>query len=662
MKKNPIFQIISLDPRPFSNAYTITKKTAQSGKSYFLFKPKAMPLSKQDDTFHLNDWHISIYEDLTKDEGHGEASYHVTINFSNSSNKKIFARAYFNYSNNLLYINYKDPRDKLIDALPSETHDQAIQLAQTYSIDFYNLIWDIYSQIHEKFSKQYEKLISQLSRLSRNLQTSQRDVLVKYQTKLDEIIRHIDKWMRFELCPNIGQFKYLKSLQQQINQRIIEIDTTPLANNKLETSTKELEVIAEISTSNKMNRHDQSLQELNTINTQLKELENNKLLLNYQKITLEHELLSKKFDLPSENNDVLECALRINKLEQLADKEFKTLLLTESNYFGITKEEIEKLIKLIPSINEKHLVLAINNNRLEAVEILLKNYPYINLNTPIALLKNKTILELSYEKKYLSIFKFLLKAGAFCNKLDADGQTLLMKACLDEREEEMVALLAAGASNFIRDKLGYTAFAFLTMSEKMQPDLILVALFIKNCQKFLIDFMQGPYSKRGTPLSFACQNNWIMAAGLLITSGANPAILRESDYLSALDICAGKNHTEILNIILEQCKKDAIIFGCNKALKVAEQFKQPACVKLLKDYIEKNNISADENRLLVGIGTSTATLPKSFFKQPDECKEISEHLRQIFDLINSSRNIIPSSSKEEEEEEEEEEKNPLQFN
>lgn len=238
--------------------------------------------------------------------------------------------------------------------------------------------------------------------------------------------------------------------------------------------------------------------------------------------------------------------------------------------------------------------------------------------------------------KCISIFRFLLEAGAFYDFQNEDGNTLLMQAFREpDRNEETKLLLQAGASATLRGKNGLTAFGQYVMNKDKKPTTEKIDFFLKNCTSYDIDYMQGPENFRATPLSFACQENWTDVASYLLQHGADPACVREGDIVNALNLSIGKGYYEMCKIILKESQ-----YSLGRLIHQAEiyatAYKKYEINQLIKTYKRENSKSLEPDdkgfytKLAVGASTTriegiknsqrlspqTNAIEWAFFKSP----------------------------------------------
>lgn len=599
---NPVYRLILSNLEPFKKNFSILIKTAkENGKDYFLISSKSdikpLTLPMQNKEYILKDWHISVYEDLRDDQGNGNASYHVTMNFHHEDSK-LTARLYFDNFNNLLFITYKDQNNNPIskDSISDqkEVKNVILQFTKNYTESFSEKLWDAYSEKLENFIKKYEALLAKLNDKS------------DYNSTLDEILKTVAEWSLYELRPDsaiMNLFKQLEALAADKIQGTNNNNTSEVfSENKLKNTITGEDKTPPIKIPS---RNELAALQLKSINDGLKQIKENLEMAPWNKITQEYNLLTAKFKLINNDDEVLECLLRIRALEKSALDQFNNLLIVESTYKKVSYIDLEALLKVIPFIKQSHYYLAVHSNRMEALKALLQTHKYINLDIPVK--PGLTLLQHAYNKKYSEIFNLLLQSGVSCDAPDNLGNTLLMQACMQERKDEMVVLLKAGASNYIQNSSGFTAFGILTMQSKKIPNQNLIKQFIKWCQLFQIDFMQGQYRMRGTPLVFACQQGWNDVVMLYLQENADPNISRETDLLTAFGVCVAKNNVKLCAVLLENSK-----YPLNQyllaSLKLANSLKNDLVANFLTKYINEHKISHEENSYKFGPGTSISVL------------------------------------------------------
>lgn len=145
------------------------------------------------------------------------------------------------------------------------------------------------------------------------------------------------------------------------------------------------------------------------------------------------------------------------------------------HHVGFDQEKFDEAINEKNEKGETPLIVAIKNNAIEIVKMLLELDPNINLQDN----KGKTAIIHAVEQDNFEILQLLLKANADLNKQDIDGYTVLMYAvccsCYSNDFQILKALLLDKNINLdIQNKEGYTALHLATQ----QGDFYTVATLL----------------------------------------------------------------------------------------------------------------------------------------------------------------------------------------
>lgn len=209
------------------------------------------------------------------------------------------------------------------------------------------------------------------------------------------------------------------------------------------------------------------------------------------------------------------------------------------------KNSNEKIVKeLLKSKNieesEKLEALwrAIDNKNIKVFDVLLKATKGENSFSN----KNKeTILMKACKEEKIDIVKRLIKAGANVNAQDENGITALMFACKNNNFDIAKILLGAKADVNIKDHDGYTAFAYAFFQEKRNNDIL--NTLIKAGADVNVQ-VNGR-----TPLMIGCSFNDIDMVKTLIAAGAD-VNSKAIDGATALEFACSFENLEIVNILI----------------------------------------------------------------------------------------------------------------
>lgn len=590
---NPVFNLLKSQIKIVANSYKVTNKKTQNNVEYFLLEPKNKGLNKDQPILHIDgnnytptDFHLSVYADLSTDSKYLKSSYHLTIELVDKNKHDITARIYCDQYDKIQFIEVKDSNAKLIPVAERET---IAQFAKTYTANFSALVWKIYDFLHQHFNKKYTESLAQLTEKSKYLDEAQLSHLNDYQQQLEQVIAQLMQWNKYALNPHSHLLRHFEKLKVQITNRLAEAQM-PLLTNKVE-PIEYKQAVNDIQPPLNEVVTKPTLSELAQLNMQLETLKRDKKLSEYKKIVREHTLLHKKFELAI-GDEALNCIVRCQELESQALLKLREFLESTEKQKKVSQSEVAALVKLISYIDPSIFELAVSKDKTTILSELLVHHKYININMAFTN-KKLFLLDIAYEKKYINIFKLLLQHGAFIERRDEQGKTLLMRSCKDKRLPEMELLLQVGASNLISDVEGFTAFGFLICGRNHTPELKAIKSFIDNCRNFFIDYMQGPNQQKGTALTYACQFGRLDVTSLLLEHGANPNLARETDLQNPLAICAGKGFTSLIKAII-QLSKYSINQSCVHALTIAKHYNKSEVVSLLEQYMQQQKISTVE--------------------------------------------------------------------
>ena len=611
--KNVIFNLLQFKKDVLAANYNLQPKQAQSQKNYLLIEPKvplvqqATLVNKSGVEYTVTDYHFSVYEDLRLKNIGLQSHYHLTINLVDQQQQPLCGRIYYYEFNKVVAAFFKNDNNELVDDF---NEANVRQFAKLYTTDFANSVYHIYQELDLEHSNQYEQLITELSKQSQaayNPEFTDETAREVYQGQLAKVIAHLEQWQLYQFNPRRQPLQLFLNLKQQINARYTTEKEKSLHLNTR--STPEYMSVESIV----MKRADEpitsvrqakskSTKKLLDLDNKITRLKKDASLNHYAKLSQEYKLQTAQFELCEHDEEALECLVRCRDLEKLALRMLKEYLVFPNKYKNVTGAEFEPIIAMIPQLDLGCVYRAVVKNKPNILNYLLKHPTKINIDAPFTN-KQVYLLPLAYEMGHTEIFQVLLQNGAFSDKQNDQGFTLLMNSCLDERIEEMLALLQAGASTTICNRMGYSAFGCLTMRSEQRgnklvsvpPKYSVVRLFLDHAQGLKIDFMQGHSYLKGTPLLFACQNNWPKLVKLYLSHKkyqANPNVVRETDFNNALSIATFKNHQAICRDILTYSAYD-LSHSCTTALSVAKEYRRKEVVALLEDYIKQHQINTE---------------------------------------------------------------------
>jgi hypothetical protein len=626
-KKMPskVYKLISKKKEKFTGLYTVTQKTSVvTGRNHHLLEPNnfvAREVVISSSTYNITGYHLTVNEDVKLDDEQANSSFDVTISLE-SEKQKLNARVYFDIKNKLISAFFRNEIGELIKL---ENIVDIEQAAKSYSLIFYKKLYEANSEITKDSLAKHEALMGELTELSGklNLAKSTDDELVALEAlsnKIDDTVIQLSGLIDQDLFPKLDMLHYLNQLSTKTINKIKELNNSLKETKPAENAEQIKSQPTAVSyTTEKNKTRDPIKEELNNIDQQLAILSVESSQNNQpQKLIKKHQLLNRKFELLKIDDQVLDCVLQIKDVKKRAIKALTVMLMTGK------ADHLEQLLKIIPVLSAGVLLVAMNNNRSTAIEMILTHHPYINLDIPVND-EGVILLRKAYDEKRTAIFCLLLKFGAFCDfpMPKNENRTLLIQSCADCREEEMLALLDTGASDSLRDDPGFSAFGTLSMMGTRTPPLNLLRKFIKCCKSFCIDSYQGPELGRQTALAYACQEYgkaklncerkaselWFEVIKFYIVEcNANPTVARTSDYNSSLAILAAIGCTSVLQFILENTKYSLSKEALSQAYSRAKLYKQGECILFLENYASSKNMTLDPDSSSFAIAPGASLL------------------------------------------------------
>jgi hypothetical protein len=639
---NPIFNLIQSHKQKFNPHFTIELKTAKKTNSnYYLIAytvHSLTNLSLGGVTYCVQDFHISIYSDIRKNEAYGQASYHLTVNISDSETKELSVmRAYFNKSHQLLYINLTDAENHI----KTITYPSAITFAHTYVANIAQEIDKIYSEASTLADTHYTDLVNKLEKMSEGIHSL--DNLKHYLNIITDLISHLEHWNSFAFNNPNTPVKYFVHVKNAIEKKIATSTTKTINSNqilpiqKIDDSVKSNDV--------ELENKDYTLTS-STINTEYLELKQAITQLIHKKASSvkhtinEHILLTKLIDISPYEEEILICLLKLKKIRENAYKELMTIILM-GNLKNIEESDIEELVKIIPAFKFRDLFLTVKNNRKNILKHIIRYHNYLNLNL-VDINSGCGLLQEAYNNKNLEMFYLLLQYPLNPDLRDAD-LTILMQACRDNRQAEALALLAAKADPFAMNLKGFNALGIFMFYRSLGidgTDLKFIEKYLTFCDHDIIDLLQGPTGQEGSVMQFACQKEWIPLVKYFLSLGANPSLARTSDFLSCLAIAVSKSNMQLCQLILNESKYILSSEACSLALIISLKMLRTNFSTAINSYMEKNHLQqVDPSNVTLHKSASPQALKAlDYFKQhknlPDNFhdKVVLEHNSQTYDL------------------------------
>ncbi|CAM4420262.1 MAG: hypothetical protein LEGION0398_MBIBDBAK_01267 [Legionellaceae bacterium] len=554
------------------------------------------PILIQSTFFYVEDYHISICEDLRESDKNAE--FHITVNFvtkrvenEKELTKRIVARAFFDSYGNFIFLNLKDESQQVIQLEEFAIKDFCINA--TWS--FRNITKTICEKQFEQYDKKFNDYLYKLTEKSKLLdaEVSLQEKIscyIDYKKDLNELISFINLIQIFNILESNTDSSIFEIYLTGIENKLRELENEKQLKNE-NNLTLTIENNSEVNIyKNQKNSDSQTKEEKNKkeeIQKKIEELHSSKIKNTYQAIIKEYEFQTELLKYTVNNNDFLTSITRIRELEKEARQTLTKIILFVNSYKNITKDELKKLIS-VAKLNSDFLTnvsFAIVNKQADILEVILEEVKNIDLNTKFKY-KNTYEYPLNYafQNNLLPIFKILLKYGANPELKNENGQTLLIQSCNERHTDMMISLLEANANPIVKDHFGATAIANILLNEARQSDIEMAEKFLKKTQYAyaVVNQKQGVLYDEGTPLAFACQYNMADVVTLLLKYNADPNLTR-TDGISPLAVCVGKNNMVFFKNILKN-SKIKVDKGLESALYVSEVFNKNE----FKTFINKN--------------------------------------------------------------------------
>lgn len=608
MRNNPIFYIVQRNCDEFKKIYQITQKRNEAKRNYLLIEPKILVDKNvqyifSSYTYKLIDWHISIYEDiLPKCE---DEYFHVTFHFAETNTQDMLTlRVYFNQFHNIVHHTIKDEKNTTITASYKNTNanlNYILQMAIKNTVYFYNKLWDFYNKSHNSLEEKYKEFTQRLEEKDLAILTKQSisekvETFKSYVAELEALVNLFKSNEAYDLTSNVKRIQHFERLKLSAMNHIFRLKSVEVAekNHTIDTENIHNELVKKESWPTNFN-----IDEIAEIDKQINLLESSNQS-SFLKLINELILLQKKFDIAKDDTTVLNTFIRINNLHKLAYKKLIEYILPGTKTETINDDELDGLISVIPNISFNTFYMAVQNGQLSVVQSLHKHHPHINLNC-IHQVTGVTALEHAYQNNNPAMVRLLLKLGAACDTKDKYGNTLLMRACIEQRKQEIEILLEAGASSFVFNNNGYTAFGLISVANP-KPNLELIQHYLQYCTDpgLVLSYLQGGPKDRQTPLAFACHHHLTEHVSLYLKYDNELCltISRMPDYLTPIEICAKNNFADICQMILD-CPQSLGLKYFN-ALELAKKHRSQSVVKLLSEYIARNEIK-NEGPVVIGL-------------------------------------------------------------
>ncbi len=559
---NPLFSLIENNFDQFRNLnYSIELKyTSDVNEPYYLFRLNKFQSVDQtifvdNNSCQLDEMHITVFESPIN----SNESYHITLHIAGFE-EIIIVRAYFDSNDKRLFVTCTNQQEKQI-ILNSDSIKQIVNLYQTAFINLKNVI---FAKCQKQYQDTRDDLLGKMCELSKDL--TNHDNKKKYLETIKYLIVLIRKWRKNTPDADTELLTFFDALSKKLASTTnVHEPVTVNSFLKIAQQIEQAKPTAEIPSTpiTKKTEHVSNQIRVAEIECELEIIESEKIDV-LIKIIKKYALYEQIFKIGNDN-EALNAIKAMENLKRDALREVIAQVCTGNDDLLIdspsnqVRQDFIALLELIDIIPDQIAIMCVKNNKPELLVILLNKYPLnVNLAIPNT---DTTLLKYSYDVKNLKMFKLLLEHHAVVDiRFGEKGITLLMQACLDNREEEMVLLLQARANPFIRDKRGYIAIAPFLLVEDY--NLTLAKRFFENCThkaKSLLNFAQGQFtiggSTAGPCLAYLCQINASKVVKFCLEHGADPRVVRMADFRSTFAVSAIKLNFESCKILFDNIDK-----------------------------------------------------------------------------------------------------------
>ncbi len=550
-KKNSVYlnirnSIINKKIKTFPLNYQ-TKKSDEN-ESYFYITLNEAPPKKMHEImmdskkYIITDYHFTVFEYLRKNEN--DAAFHITINLT-YDNKTYTARIYYDEHCKKLSLTFKES-GKLLHL---KKESELLWFVEPYILEFSGIIETMHENVRNEFKNQYNQLLNNLSAKSLAIdlhinQIEKKEAYIEYQNALEEALSIISYTDMPFYCNTQNFTSIFKNLLGAVTTELDNLnDDAVNIHNLDEDKNSPNQVKVNIAMpKRKLLSVSAVPEEIKVIDEQIKKIQINNELNEYQKIIKEYNLLDYKYKTVNDSGDALSILNKMNELEKKVGKIVISILilnnmrltsdrtkLTENNKINqqsVIEDMDFKALVIINKNNVNNLIkFSVKNNKPSELKLILEALKPVNLNiktNALGKISEQYLLQIAYDHHFDEIFEILLLNGAFpdiryndktivqknsltkinelvvaYNKLMDD--TLLIRSCKDNRIKEMTVLIRNGANLYYKptSTAGFTAAG----------QILAYAPFVKNITNSIKKNLDKGFSKNSSEAKSFLQND-----------------------------------------------------------------------------------------------------------------------------------------------------------
>jgi ankyrin repeat protein len=580
---NPLHNQIEENKEFFKEEFILFPRTSLSGANYYMLVPRSREKSKiqtGNEELTAVGFHITVYENVRKEVQN--STFHITINLIDENKNGYVARIYYSELGDYLFTTVKDKDNTYIDLNDSE---KLLKFGNANIAPFVAKMLKLKQDYLEQY-KLLEDRLNQLGIAMVNVHMHElKEKLLEYKQALEKMISHIQSGTPFNqehvlalkhyndlLMDTEIKLSQLESNEinhpqpvQKAPEKSLVVTTSPQVEKKAKTKLSESNSITlknpepNKPTIKKEASPPPERVEIDEINKKIAALRKRNLSP-IEKMLQEHKLQKQKCGLlekpakksktpNKDETELLDTLIRSNQLLEEINNKVLTILHEEATYKEIDQQSLKALLQNCTLKTEDIMELAVSNNRLHVLELVMQLRKGVNLERKTKKEK-QYLLEIAYNKGHFDIFKCLLDHKASPDILCINKQPILFTACMDARPKEMEALLEAKANPLAMDPRGFGALGALVMRTSSQFNQISMAKVLLTYVPQTIEQLQGEEGTKSTPLAYACQQDMWDVVELLLQFGADPNNPRQ-DGTTPFGVCVYKNNFKLFKHMVE---------------------------------------------------------------------------------------------------------------
>ncbi|WP_045094819.1 ankyrin repeat domain-containing protein [Legionella fallonii] len=638
--KNSLYWLIDKCYDFMKSEFILFPRTSLSNENYYMLVPRNRDRSKistEMGELTAIGYHITVYDQIRKDVKN--STFHITISLIDENKNSYVARIYYKDFGKYLFSTIKDREHNLVDIGPQ---DNLLKFGDDNIALFVTMILDLKKDYDERYQLLADGAI-QLNGALSNITNPPllRKKLLDYKKGLQDIISHIESGTLFnqehsgelaiykgflsdtehELREMEAKTSHRKEVQKaEKNSKVVTIKQTELSQ-VTKTSQPGLSVLADSEaimaqseTVKETTRPGPSSQKsegskqktklvstgvkINELNKELVAILGSKDIGVLEQVSREYELQNKKLALLENDSgtksnkksegQLLDTVIRCNQLRKKINGMVLNAFNDETAYKKLDRQSMRSLLQQCDLKTEVLVKLAVESNRVQALQLLMQLRKDINLGIKTKEEK-QYLLEIAYKKGHFEMFKFLLDHKVSPNILCTNKKPILFSACMDGRAKEMEALLEAKANPLALEPTGFAPLGALLMrTQKQLINIPMANVFLAYAPQAM-DQLQGMKGGESTALAYACQENMADVAELLLRFGADPNKVRHDGH-TPLGVCAYKDNFELFKYVVENSTVP-IGEALSNALDFAVLFDKQHFIEYIMGYSEKHQLN-----------------------------------------------------------------------